>query len=150
MKRKIFGLCFGTLVLSMIIAFYCGISGKFDVNAAEEYKTNKDGLTYGSSMYSSSPESEPDLILAETLDGKEGYIYKEDLNYGQVDSPEKLLSLDKQNQKIWDNAPAGEVVVAKYIPVYKLDGKTIIGEFPITIGYKEKEDDIYPGQVTNE
>ncbi len=150
MKRKIIVFCFGTFVLCLIVVFSRGISGKYNVNATEDYKTNKDGLTYGSSMYSSSPENEPDLILAETVDGKEGYVYKDDLYYAQVDSPEELLSLDKQNQKIWNDAPAGEVVVAKYIPVYKSDGKTVIGEFPITIGYKEKEDDIYPGQVTNE
>ena len=50
-------------------------------------------------------------------------------------------------REIWDNAPAGEVVIAKYVPLYAADGKTVIGEFPITIGFKESEKSEYPGSL---
>ena len=38
----------------------------------------------------------------------------------------------------------------KYIPLYAADGKTVIGEFPITTGFKESEKSAYPGSPVPE
>lgn len=40
------------------------------------YPKNKNGQTYGSAAYATSPETEPDLILATGVDGTEGYLLK--------------------------------------------------------------------------
>ena len=106
---------------------------------AHIYEINENGQTYGSAMYAPSPDKEPDLILAEALDGTEGFIYSSDLNADLPNSPEELLASLTRNQEIWDNAPIGQVVIARTIPLYDIDGKTVIGEFPITIGIKNNE-----------
>ena len=111
------------------------------------YKTNENGQTYGSAMYAPSPDKEPDLVLAEALDGTEGYVYSSDLNADLPSSPEELLAITAKNQEIWDNAPVGQVVIARYIPLYDVDGKTVIGEFPITIGFKDSENAESPGSL---
>lgn len=111
------------------------------------YEVNQAGQTYGSAMYAASPEKEPDLVLAEGLDGTQGYVYSSDLNADMVDSPEEALLLIKKYKEMWENAPVGEVVVARYIPLYDSDGKTIIGDFPITIGFKESNDTEFPGTM---
>lgn len=110
-----------------------------------EINVNENGQTYGKDVYANNTREEPDLIYAEAMDGTRGYVYASDLNAYKADSPEELLEQDKIYQEIWNNAPAGEVVVACYIPLYEADGKTVVGEFPITIGFKEKEDSEYPG-----
>lgn len=111
------------------------------------YETNENGQTYGSAFYAPSPDKEPDLILAESLDGTQGYVYSADLNADLPSSPDELIASMEKYREIWDNAPAGEVVIAHYIPLYAVDGKTVIGEFPITIGFKESEKSEYPGSL---
>ena len=103
------------------------------------YETNVNGQTYGTAMYAATPDEEPDLILAESPDGTEGYIYSSDLNADLPSNPEEMLAINEKYQKIWDEAPIGEVVVARYIPLYAVDGKTVVGEFPIVMGYKNSE-----------
>jgi len=112
-------------------------NNRFD--PAHVYEINENGQTYGSAMYAPSPDKEPDLILAEGVDGKEGYIYSSDLNADLPNNPEELLAYTAKMRKIWDNAPVGELVVARTIPLYAVDGKTVIGEFAVTIGFKDSE-----------
>ena len=77
--------------------------GKFPVNAS--------GQTYGASIDASSPETEPDLILATGVDEAgvfvDGYVLKTDLNR---------------------EMKSGEIVS---IPVYLDDGKTVVGTFQL-------------------
>lgn len=130
------------LMCTSILTFGAPAKEKQDNNRfdyAYIYETNENGQTYGSAMYASSPDKEPDLILAEGLDGTEGYIYATDLNADLPNSPEELLASMMRNQEIWDNAPIGQVVIARTISLYDIDGKTVIGEFPITIGIKDSE-----------
>jgi len=120
-------------------------NNRFD--PAHIYETNENGQTYGSAMYAPSPDKEPDLILAESIDGTEGYVYASDLNADLPNNPEELLAITAKNQEIWDNAPVGQVVIARFIPLYAVDGKTVIGEFPITIGFKESKNTESPGSL---
>lgn len=146
MKKVIVTFTAVCLVIGTLVIY--GFADAWQVNdrfaPSFVYRTNENGQTYGSEMYASSPDTEPDLILAESLDGTEGYVYSSDLN-SMPSNPEELLAITAKNKEIWDKAPAGEVVVARYIPLYAADGKTVIGEFPITIGFKESETSAYPG-----
>lgn len=108
-------------------------------------EVNENGQTYGKDSHANISGEEPDLIYAEALDGTRGYVYASDLNADRANTPDELLVLNAKYQEIWNNAPAGEVVIARFIPLYESDGITIIGEFPITIGFKKTEDSIYPG-----
>lgn len=108
----IFGLAVGTFSLSIL-------KGAADTNV--NYTKNENGLSYGSSMYATSLEDEPDLIQAYGTNGKIGYVLKNDL-YGKMPaSPNEAVEITIQNQKSGNRT----------IPLYEKDGKTVIGEFEI-------------------
>lgn len=150
MKRALAICAFITICVTIVFTVNASGEDRQDNNRFNPdyiYNTNENGQTYGSAMYAPSPDKEPDLILAEALDGTEGYVYASDLNADLPNNPEELLAYTARNQKIWDNAPIGQVVIARTIPLYAVDGKTVIGEFPITIGFKDSENAEFPGSL---
>ncbi len=80
-------------------------------------RINDNGQTYGSSLFI--PEQELDLIAAESIDGIEGYILNKDLNEEIPTTREEAIAQMQKNQQ------EGK----KIIPVYAVDGKTVVGEF---------------------
>ncbi|SEB27642.1 hypothetical protein [Paenibacillus sp. 276b] len=84
------------------------------------YPTNEQGQTYGEGPLLPGKTQEPDLINAENENGIEGYIKSSDLESGAT-TPEEALQYQESI-----NAPE-----LRSIPLYKLDGETIIGEFKI-------------------
>jgi hypothetical protein len=103
------------------------IIGSFHIGAmnqsptkAPNYPENENGQTYGSAGDATSPEIEPELIRAIGVDGTEGYVLKKDLDGKQPKSPEEAIAI--QNSR----SPGG-----RNIPLYDVDGKTIIGVFHI-------------------
>ncbi|SDS84568.1 hypothetical protein [Microterricola viridarii] len=92
---------------------------------APEYEMNRQGLTYGSAVDAISPETEPDLIQAVATNGKEGFVRKTELDavngtaaQASFKSPEDALK--------WQ---ATEGAKDHVIPVYGVDGSTVLGEF---------------------
>ncbi|WP_340028403.1 hypothetical protein MHB71_30570 [Paenibacillus sp. FSL H7-0940] len=84
------------------------------------YPKNKNGQTYGSNIYASSPETEPDLILAMGVDGTEGYLLKKDMDGEQPKTPEEAIAIqNSRSPDGWD------------IPLYDKDGETVIGVFHV-------------------
>lgn len=84
------------------------------------WPANARGQSYGSALFADSPDDEPDLIMATATNGKDGYVLKTDLDGPTPGTPEEALSRQAER--------AGKVRV---IPVYGVDGVTIIGEFVI-------------------
>jgi len=84
----------------------------------DTYQVNDNMQTYGSGAFAD-VENLPDLISAEGIDGKSGYVYKEDLLGEPPASPEEAI---KRSQNSVDT----------FIPVYDKDGKTKIDEFKIS------------------
>lgn len=82
------------------------------------FSKNNNGQTYGSSADASSPETEPELISAVGIDGTKGYVLKKDLDGERPKSPEEAIAI--QNSR-----PPGGVD----IPLYDVDGETVIGVF---------------------
>jgi len=76
----------------------------------------------GSASYATSLETEPDLILATGVGGTIGYVQSEDLHGVQPKTPEEALELMRK-------APS-----VRKIPLYAVDGKTVIGTFEIDKG----------------
>lgn len=75
--------------------------------------------SYGSLAEAYSPETEPDLILVETTDGKTGYAYKMDLDEASgadIASPEEASR--------WEPTLTD-------VSVYLVDGTTQIGVFVV-------------------
>lgn len=137
----------GILTTALSLSSYVRAGNENITETKSTYVVNTNGQTYGSTASYTLILCNQDLILAEAIDGTRGYVYESDLNADRASSPEELVALAEKNKKIWEAAPVGQVVVSRYIPVYEADGKTVIGEFPITIGFKKDATDEYPGSL---
>jgi len=112
--------------IAVILIF--GVSTSLFVAYADKpasYDMNDKGLTYGNGNQISVIGYEPDLILAEGRNGTLGYVYASDLN-GEFEprTPEEAIE--------WQNEHIGE---DRVIPLYDIDGETVVGEFIVT-GYR--------------
>ncbi|TJY40812.1 hypothetical protein E5161_16875 [Cohnella pontilimi] len=85
-----------------------------------KFPKNANGQTYGSASDASTPETEPDLIRAYGVDGTVGYVLKKDLDGEMPKTPEEALAMQKNRH------PGG-----RDIPLYDVDGQTVIGVFHI-------------------
>lgn len=83
------------------------------------YPKNESGQTYGSSVDATSSETLPDLIKSIGVDGTEGYILKKDYVGERPKSPEEAIASMETNKDGRD------------IPLYDVDGKTVIGVFHV-------------------
>lgn len=148
-KKMIIAFSIGCLLVGALSLSGYARAAQDDIAETKEfpYEVNEKGQTYGSAMDNSLLFGDPDLVLAEAIDGTRGYVYASELNADQASSPEELIARVEKNKKIWEEAPAGQVVVSRYIPLYEFDGETVIGEFPITIGFKKDATDEYPGSL---
>ena len=131
MKLK---LCVIGLSVSVLIAGY-GIRSISSANNSTEisktidtirgyFKTNDNGETYGTYIDKGNGEwEEPDLMAVIGLNDVEGYVRKVDLydEENQPNNPEEAIAYMEKKEK---EGP-------RIIPVYKKDGKTIIGEYKI-------------------
>jgi hypothetical protein len=90
-----------------------------------DYQINDNGQTYGSAMLESTKGYEPDLISAIGIDESEGYVYATDLNGTVPNTPEEAIELMAHRSD------------SREIPLYKSDGKTIIGIFRIETVIRE-------------
>jgi hypothetical protein len=81
---------------------------------------NKNGLTYGSEMQAATTDQLPDLILAIATNGKEGYV--------------RRLDLYRRGPALPAQASAHNATSVRSIPVYAVDGTTVIGTYEIAPG----------------
>ncbi|MED2011383.1 hypothetical protein P4V39_25325 [Brevibacillus borstelensis] len=106
------------------LALLIGVPTVFAINIVEKpdtlasYPVNEQGQTYGKGPYPPGPAQEPDLIQAQGENGVKGFVKATDLA-PVVSSPDEAIS----------NQEYAETV--KTIPLYKSDGKTVIGEFKV-------------------
>ncbi|WP_442600476.1 peptidase M56 BlaR1 [Paenibacillus sp. KN14-4R] len=84
------------------------------------YPKNENGQTYGSAADATSYETRPDLISAVGVNGTVGYLLRKDIEGEQPKTPAEAIAI--QNSK----SPGG-----RDIPLYDVDGKTVIGNFHI-------------------
>ena len=123
MKFKLLGLktvIFGAVLVAGIALGTLGIHYT-TAHAGSNYvfPKNQYGQTYGSKANATSPETEPDLIAATGVDGTNGYVKRTDLEQPLPKTPQEAIALTKQNLA----HPTHE------IPLYAVDGKTVIGKF---------------------
>lgn len=85
---------------------------------APQYQTNENGQTYGSNLGAIMGNPQPDLIAATGVDGTNGYVRYVDLMGNMPKTPEEALAM--QNNRKQGSAQ---------IPLYAIDGKTVIGVF---------------------
>lgn len=98
-----------------------------------QYEVNENGQTYGSAIKSGSVETEPDLIAAVGTDGTEGYVYAKDLQKDMPQTPEEAVAQTNKLRKSQSlKRGSNKTIVVDTIPLYDVNGKTILGEFEIT------------------
>lgn len=99
--------------------------------AQDSYPVNAAGDTYGSVLWSGDPATEPDLIQADTTTGVTGYVRRVDLDEADgsnVTTPDEALAFQEQVDEL-----VASGVTSVFIPVYEADGRTVIGEFEISL-----------------
>ena len=88
------------------------------------FETNDNGQTYGTYIANGDGKiQEPDLMAVVGINNVEGYVKKSDL-YDEENQPTTLEEVEAYMQKRQKEGP-------RIIPVYKKDGKTVIGEYRI-------------------
>lgn len=93
-----------------------------------EYPVNENGKTYGV-IANVMPDDYPDLIKVMATNGKEGYVRVEDFNDEYIaESPEDAVRYMEKLRELNEQGYYLQV-----IPVYDIDGETVIGEFEIGI-----------------
>lgn len=107
---------------------------------APKYPVNTNGQTYGSVAKATSFETEPDLIAAIGIDGTKGYVLSKDLRGEMPKTPEEAVALTKELKKATLSAKANGSDIVREVPLYDVDGKTIIGKFGITGAADSDED----------
>jgi hypothetical protein len=88
-----------------------------------KYAVNSKGETYGSALSEHTIGVEPDLISAVGTNGVEGYVRADDLT-------PKVSSIE---EAIEQNGKNGDILT---IPLYDVDGTTVLGEFELITNYE--------------
>ena len=138
-KTKIFtvgialvaGIIAGSFTFSSIPALANKPSNSITVQEASspKFKVNKNGETYGSIKDVTVAGQEPTLILAEGIDGTVGYARFADMNGPQPKNPEEAVAYMKKMENS----------VPRNIPLYDVDGKTVIGKYKIDAASNQPE-----------
>lgn len=127
-----------------VLALADGLSGPGEVatepggdpnpRVKTEWDRNASGQTYGSLMGASTPDDAPDLIQVETTDGLTGYVTRVDLDEAtgaNVSNPEEAVA--------WEAAREARAGQPTFVPVYDVDGTTVIGEFKIDSSFVDPD-----------
>lgn len=77
------------------------IAAQADANPSTSYAVNSDGKTFGSASLASSYENEPDMILVQATNGKEGFVKKEDLHAaeGMASTPSEAVAMQVDREQ---------------------------------------------------
>lgn len=111
-----------TLLLVFVMLMSC-TAYSFAASAANTYRTNAAGETYGTLAQAETIGYESDLILAVGENDVTGYVKSADLNAENDLSPQEAVELQKQR--------IAEGYTGTYVPLYDKDGETVIGRFLI-------------------
>lgn len=116
------------ITLGVIVSGYTtgALAKSFEQAPAHVYQKNASGQTYGSGMDAASVGSMPDLISARGEDGTLGYIRLTDLKKDQPKNPKEAVAYQLKRDS---DRKAGKL--SEQIPLYDVDGKTVIGVFNI-------------------
>ena len=148
MKRVTGIKLFSVITLAAILAFgtiYAVMAEKVDISERSKFNVNENGQTYGSSSVDShlaTPETYcelelPELIMAMGVDGTVGYVYQSELerySHGGLPAPtnpEEALEYMIKIEELKEAARISGKKHLNYIPLYDVDGKTIIGKFGV-------------------
>lgn len=136
MKNKfLVGTLLSSMLLIGIIVGSLFIIGANAESVRTKYELNKQGQTYGNFDPRVPPSEQelPQLIAAIGIDGTEGYVYADDLHGDQPKNEKEANEYMQRLEAEVENAKKSNSAYLRCIPLYLEDGKTIIGEFGISI-----------------
>lgn len=91
------------------------------------FRTTATGQTYGSVFQAQSPDDEPDLIEAVATNGRHGYVLRADLDESNGQAASRHFR-SPGDALAWQAAQGSQDT---QIPVYQLDGVTVVGWLPV-------------------
>ncbi|WP_298867416.1 hypothetical protein [Microbacterium sp.] len=94
---------------------------------AQRYSTNANGQTYGSAGQATSPGEEPELISVIAQNGVEGFVRKSELEAADGTTAMESFTSPEDAVRWQENEGASD----RTIPVYAVDGTTVVGDFLI-------------------
>lgn len=121
-KTIIIGVALAAGIITGTLTFGPAVASNFSNQSnlpVPVFPKNENGQTYGSSALVNSPDQEPDLISAVGEDGVEGYLRAVDIHEEMPKTPQEALARNNKHKP-------DEVIE---IPLYAVDGKTVIGVF---------------------
>lgn len=137
MKFKLLGTKTVIVAVALVAGLAVGVLGMLSIHypaaqagAQHVFPKNQYGQTYGSQLDATSPDTLPDLIAATGVNGVNGYIKRTDEDVLNTLEDAKALA------KRYSEHPTRE------IPVYAVDGKTVVDKFIIGGGSPDEEDHI--------
>jgi len=98
------------------------------------YETNLRGQTLGSALDATSPDNEPDLIMAIATNGREGYVLKTELDSVNGQTASESFKSPEDALRWQETFGRSDQI----IPVYEADGVTKIGEFLVFGGESQE------------
>lgn len=110
------GLLCGTVVSTMAHRITYAAS-PYPHNPAPQLPKNTHGQTYGSNANATSRSQYPDLVLVQATNGKDGYVYAHQLDRPTPKTPQQAIAMNS--------------IKPRAIPVYAVNGTTVIGQFVI-------------------
>ena len=129
LKFCVIGLSVSVLVIGYGISTTSSVNDNGEIHKTIDtikgyFETNDNGQTYGTYIDNGDGDlQEPDLIAVVGVDNVEGYVRKIDL-YNEKNQPQNL-------EEAQDYIEKREKDGSRIIPVYKKDGKTVIGEYEV-------------------
>ena len=96
------------------------------------YAVNEAGQTYGSASNARSTSDRPDLIAAIGTNGTPGYVYNSDLMKDSPKTPAEAIAQQEAYAKLSENWDGETPIIVRTIPLYAVDGETVIGEYEIS------------------
>ena len=134
MKFKLLGTKTVIVAVALVAGLAVGVLGVLSIHypaaqagAQHVFPKNQYSQTYGSQLDATSPDTLPDLIAAT---GVNGYVKRTDEDVLNTLEDAKALA------KRYSEHPTRE------IPVYAVDGKTVVDKFIICGGSPDEEDHI--------
>lgn len=136
MNKKLFlGILSVTMVaIGIVVGLYFTVDATAE-NLKVNYELNEQGQTYGhvDPLLSPTVQEFPQLIAAIGIDGTEGYVYADDLHGDQPNNEKEAIEYMNQLNAEIEKANKSQSEYLRFIPLYSEDGKTIIGQFGISM-----------------
>lgn len=97
------------LVIAIVVCMTMATAKEVEANTGNNFEKNASGITYGSLLDATSEKNSPQLVSAVATNGKEGYVYKSDLDRAEgnwINDPDEAVEFTKLHEENFEKALA--------------------------------------------